>query len=340
MCLAACSAPPGGSSSSRNGYTVDNLLIPNGHNGVPSVFEYRDSVFDRAVGDNINHAASTPRLPTRLPRLRLRQLRELADVCLSFIVGPASAATSGKRSRATSDADNSAERNNRRLVMLDALPAVLGACCAAAACEESEYEHSSESEDDDTGEGIAPCGASPELDSGLTGNKRKGKGKTPANEDSCTGSGGGGGDRGDDRNDWKEQRTPHTDSGSLLGTGAGRRPRCVEDMLPERAAEVMVEVTSALLDRPWAPQLALPLLRMFEEVSDLVEALEEYYTDCDEGGGGGGGGGGAVTALGASAVGRGAGMGVWARVRSRLMECVWMGGLDGTDFTGVVQQVL
>lgn len=30
---------------------------------------------------------------------------------------------------------------------------------------------------------------------------------------------------------------------------------------------------------------------------------------------------------------------MWARVRSRLMECVWMGGLDGADLTGIVRQV-
>lgn len=86
---------------------------------------------------------------------------------------------------------------------------------------------------------------------------------------------------------------------------------------------ILRDVTDALLGRPWPLRLVLPLLVVFEEIYGLVELL-----DCRAG-----------QPPTQSANGGAAGNGsVWARVRSRLMETVWMGGLDGADFTGVVRQ--
>lgn len=96
--------------------------------------------------------------------------------------------------------------------------------------------------------------------------------------------------------------------------------------LPQRGEEILRDITDALLDRPWPLRLALPLLVMFEEIFGLVELLERRAFEARHQ---------------AQASGGGAVPGkesVWTRVRSRLMELVWMGGLDGADFTGVIRQ--
>ncbi|CAM9240696.1 unnamed protein product, partial [Sphacelaria rigidula] len=297
---------------------------------------------------------------SQLPPLRLHQLREIADVCLSFIFDPdltSTTATDGhqRRRRATGCSyygeHTAADRNNGRVMMLDALPAVLGACCAAAAAEEHGFysnssdseNESDEDEDDMAADTMARAVDSPAEDfgpaaacSGRTNdNSRKGKGKkNPTRSDHHSVIGGRG--KGGHRVTRQHQGQRHRNGDVSVAAGVGRRRvRATaggqgrgDNFLPKRGAEVVVEITNALLDKPWGPQSALPLLRMFGEISDLVEALDKSCADHD---------GHRWIEDGASAHGRKTG--VWTGVRSRLLECVWTGGLDGADFTGVLQQV-
>lgn len=115
-------------------------------------------------------------------------------------------------------------------------------------------------------------------------------------------------------------------------------------LLPERGRAVLLDVTGVLLDRPWPPELALPLLVMFEEIFGLIEMLGHPFRTKDvkeqwaaQGGRGDSDERGSIHSDGGRRVG-GKEM-VWAGVRSRLMECVWLAGLDGADCIGIIRQV-
>lgn len=279
---------------------------------------------------------------------RISQLRELAGICLSFSMDTPSVARrpvagiyAGGR-RGTEDA------NNRRVLMLEALPAVLEACCAVAIAEAEDGDNSddgdsSESESDE-GEGyeeplfaedrkrgggahcVAADGASTAADTAgvvaaARGKKQKGKGKP---EWECESGSRRGADTASGR--------IGNDAGGCILMCAGRQgcTRQSSDLsqraLPERGETILRDVTDALLDRPWPLRLVLPLLVVFEEIFELVELLGRQAN-------------GEIRQAPESGSGAIAGKeSVWARVRARLMEVVRMGGLDGADFTGVVRQ--
>lgn len=386
MCMVAGTAPPGSQSSSTASNSVIAADIHHRDDGASNILGYGDdSAFGRAAAvgavanQTVDHSGHL--LRQQLPPLRLHQLREIADVCLSFIFDPdltSTTATDGhqRRRRATGCSyygeHTAADRNNGRVMMLDALPAVLGACCAAAAAEEHGFysnssdseNESDEDEDDMAADTMARAVDSPAEDfgpaaacSGRTNdNSRKGKGKkNPTRSDHHSVIGGRG--KGGHRVTRQHQGQRHRNGDVSVAAGVGRRRvRATaggqgrgDNFLPKRGAEVVVEITNALLDKPWGPQSALPLLRMFGEISDLVEALDKSCADhdghvgiaveleADQRGRGWGRDSERWIEDGASAHGRKTG--VWTGVRSRLLECVWTGGLDGADFTGVLQQV-
>lgn len=130
-----------------------------------------------------------------------------------------------------------------------------------------------------------------------------------------------------------------------LRTAAKRRLRrsaVVSDRegLPKQGQAFMSEVTDALLDRPWPPGLALPLLVMFGKIYVLVEMLEfRRGTETGQGACKNERGGRGRVGSRAGGFGLRAKENVWTRVRSRLMDCVSMGGLDEVDFTGIARQV-
>lgn len=292
-----------------------------------------------ACADSTGAADGDSRSTTPIHRrMPVAQLRELAGVCLSFSMHtsaarstaschPAARVYAGGR-RGTEDA------NNRRVLMLEALPAVLGACVAVATVEEDDDGDEDDESNDSSGDfdrdhvedeepaaesrgnGGEGRGAIATATVGAAGKKKKGKGK----------SGGNG----------ENRRRRSTSSGCAsrsVRTGARNQPRSSkshgdtsEGRLPERGEAILWDVTDALLDRPWPLRLALPLLVLFEEIYGLVELLDCRGTRprrpaCEDASG--------TTAREES---------VWTRVRSRLMEVVRMEGLDGADFTGVVRQ--
>lgn len=275
----------------------------------------------------------------------LAQLRELAGVCLSFSMDmPSVARASSGRPEAGVYAGGrrgAEDANNRRVLMLEALPAVLGACCAVAAAEEEDDdvgtddgddEHSDHSSESDSDQGEEEAGG-PMVGRGrggreghapvataaaaAAGKKGKGKGKSGGNNDGRRWSGG-------IRTGARHNRRSKVADTSGGGGGGGGGGSWSWGGLPKRGEAIVRDVTDALLDRPWPRRLVLPLLVVFEEIYGLVEVLDcRARQPATESAGGG-------TAGNES---------VWARVRSRLMETVWMGGLDGADFTGVVRQV-
>lgn len=331
MCLAACSG------------SANNALAP--HNERPG-----------SCGDSFQSSHFADR------RIPLGHLRELAGVCLSFSIDfsptfrlsdPRKASIGGlSGGDARGEVNVMGElggrgrevANNRRILMLDALPAVLSACCTASDVDVDDSNSgsgSSESDSSDYGDEFQAASLEPPAN----GPKRAGK---------MAKASGGSRDCGSDRvyavarkkkkgkRRWDQVGGGGTGSSkrsrgfSLLRTSARRRTthlrRAVSSGLgsyggglPERGEAVLWEVVDALLDRPWPPELALPLLVMFEEIHPLVEMLRPRT-----------GKGGSPHAIGGRAD---SGEEVWVRVRSRLMECVWMGGMDGTDFTGVLRQV-
>ncbi|CAM9282774.1 unnamed protein product [Ectocarpus fasciculatus] len=287
-------------------------------------------------------------------RMPLAQLRELAGVCLSFSMDIHSATASGRPAPGVyaGGRRGAEDANNRRVLMLQAFPAVLGACCAVAAAEEEEEEEEEEDEEDDddddddddenndSSEADSDHGDDGEDQSTVErgGGKRsaatvaaaaarktrKGKGKSIGNNE-CEHRRRGVGDRvGDGLSTGVRGRSR---SGKVIASeGGASGGGSSQGGLPQRGEAILWDVTDALLDRPWPLRLALPLLVMFEEIFGLVELLErracEARHQAQESGGG--------------AVPRKES--VWTRVRSRLMEVVWMGGLDGPDFTGVIRQ--
>eukprot|EP00903_Cladosiphon_okamuranus_P013494 g12569.t1 len=302
---------------------------------------------DGSSGSGYEGRRSTSTVHRRMP---LAQLRELAGVCVSFSMDvpavarapsgrPAAGVYAGGR-RGAEDA------NNRRVLMLEALPVVLGACCAVAAAEEEEEggEDSDDDADDDdddptdhisesdidqgeedaddpmVGKGSRGRGARAPVASTVAGRKGKGKGMEGGNTDTRR---------------WRRH------SGRAVGSiqeGARPTPRSKVTAcggggggsgwspggLPERGEAILRDVTDALLDRPWPLRLVLPLLVAFEEIYGLVEMLDwragQPVMEIARGG----------------TAGK---QSVWARVRLRLMETIRAGGLDGADFTGVVRQV-
>lgn len=252
-------------------------------------------------------------------RLRLHELRELARISLAFAIDPIAATYA--RGTTLDIANGGAMRmtgtrtdaSNRRMLMLDALPVIVAACCSAAAAEEGEQNEDVDRDSDrdwdgDREDAWSPCQA-PHVKRGLDSTTNcKGKRKKPE-----LGAGVG-------RENRKRLRRPRS-----LGIDSPR--------LPLQGEEVLLEVTNSLLNQPWAPELALPLLVMFQEISDLIDLLGTSSTG----------------ERARYARGRSPGNvygsditreGLWILVRSRLMECVWMGGMDGADFTGVVRQVI
>ena len=286
-------------------------------------------------------------------RMPLAQLRELAGICLSFSMDvPSVAGASSGRPAAGVYAGGrrgAEDANNRRVLMLQALPAVLGACCAVAEVEEEEEEEEEEGNDDGTDEddedhydqrsGSDSAQAEEEVDQPMVEKGKRGRvGRAPiatvatvataaAAQKKSKGKGKPGG--GTDGQRWRSH-SDHAD-GSLRQGARSIPPSIVADSsggwsrggLPARGEAIVRDVTDALLDRPWPLRLVLPLLVVFEEVYGLVELL-----DCS-----------ARQPVTESAGRRTARKGsVWARARSRLMETVRMGGLEGADFTGVVRQ--
>lgn len=323
MCLAACSG------------SANNTLTP--HNERPS-----------SCGDSFQSSLNAGR------RIPLGHLRELAGVCLSFSIdfSPTFRLSDPRKSSigGLSSGDGRGEvyvvgelggrgrevANNRRILMLDALPAVLSACCTVSDADDSNSgSSSSECDSSDYGDEFQAASLVPPTN----GPKRAGKmAKASAGSRDC------GSERvyavarkkKKGKRRWDQVGDGSSRDFSLIRTSARRRKthrrRAVTfDLggygggLPERGEAVLWEVVDALLDRPWPPKLALPLLVMFEEIHPLVEMLRPR-TDK----------GGSPHAIGGWAD---SGEQVWVRVRSRLMECVWMGGMDGADFTGVLRQV-
>ncbi|CBN77360.1 expressed unknown protein [Ectocarpus siliculosus] len=281
-------------------------------------------------------------------RMPLAQLRELAGVCLSFSMDIHSATASGRPAPGVyaGGRRGAEDANNRRVLMLQAFPAVLGACCAVAAAEEEEEEEEEEDDDDDdededndSSEADSDHGDDGEDQSTVErgGGKRggaaaaaarkmrKGKGKSVGTNEDERRRSSVGDHVGDGLSTGVRGRSR---SGKVISNGRGASGGgWSEGGLPQRGEAILWDVTDALLDRPWPLRLALPLLVMFEEIFGLVELLErrgcEARHQAQESGGG------AVPGK----------ESVWTRVRSRLMELVWMGGLDGADFTGVIRQV-
>ncbi|CAM9253620.1 unnamed protein product, partial [Scytosiphon promiscuus] len=68
-------------------------------------------------------------------RMPLAQLRELAGICLSFSMDTPSVARRPARGIYAGGRRGTEDANNRRVLMLEALPAVLEACCAVAIAE-------------------------------------------------------------------------------------------------------------------------------------------------------------------------------------------------------------
>ena len=279
----------------------------------------------------------------------LAQLRELAGICLSFSVDTVSDSRAADSVAARGDGSSRRDTSNRRMLMLDALPAVLGACCAAAAAATAEeHDDSSECESylGDDGEEAFPDTRGDGGDGSMAAAAataraaRKGKEKLVG---SGTGGGGGGG------------RTTFTDGsravssrgGGGIRTSSACRPRNgsgvagggVGERLPERGEAVLSDVLDAVLDRPWPPELVLPLLVMFEEIYGLIETLGSPATESGRGASEGGGGSPERVGGGTDKGDVGGRERVWWRVRSRLMEIVWTGGLEGADFTGILRQV-
>lgn len=323
MCLAACSG------------SANNTLTP--HNERPG-----------SCGDSFQ----SPHYDDR--RIPLGHLRGLAGVCLSFSIDfsptfrlpdPRRASIGGLSGGDGRGEVNVADElggrgrevaNNRRILMLDALPAVLSACCTVSdADDRNSGSSSSEYDSNDCGDEFQAVSLKPPTN----GPQKAGKMvKAPTGSRDC----------GDEliyavsrKKKKGKRRWDQVDGGSsggfsLLGTSARRRKTDLKRSvtfglggygggLPERGEAVLWEVVDALLDRPWPPKLALPLLVMFEEIHPLVEMLRPR-TDKR----------GSTHAIGDWVD---SGEQVWVRVRSRLMECVWMGGMDGADFTGVLRQV-
>lgn len=280
----------------------------------------------------------------------LAQLRELAGICLSFSVDTLPDSVCAGSVAARGDRRSRKDTSNRRMLMLDALPAVLGACCAAAAATMTEEDDDGSSEydsdfcdnDDEAlpvargnggGGNIAAAAAR------TAGAARKGKAKLVG-----SGSRGGGSGR---TTSTCGSRASSSRSGGGVRTSSACRPRRgsgaagggVSGRLPERGETVLSDVLDALLDRPWPPELALPLLVMFEEIYGLIEMLGSPATEsgrrASEDGGGSPEDVGGRTDKGDL----GGRERVWWRVRSRLMEIVWTGGLEGADFTGILRQV-
>ncbi|CAM9274925.1 unnamed protein product [Laminaria digitata] len=282
----------------------------------------------------------------------LAQLRELAGICLSFSVDTPSDIRAAGSVATRGDERSRKDASNRRMLMLDALPAVLGACCAATAAASEEEDNDGSSEcDSDVGDsddeafpgargdrgggGIAAAAAA-----AATGSTRKGKGKLVGGGN----SGGGGrttstdGSRASNIRSGGRVRSssacrPHDGSG-VAGGGVG-----VGGRLPERGETVLSDVLDALLDRPWPPELVLPLLVMFEEIYGLIEMLGSPTTESGRGASEGDGGSPERVGAGTDKSDVGGRDRVWWRVRSRLMEIVWTGGLEGADFTGILRQV-
>lgn len=292
-------------------------------------------------GDDDRRSAST--IHRRVP---LAQLRELAGVCLSFSMDAPSVARAGVY--AGGGRRGAEDANNRRVLMLEALPAVLGACAVAAAEEEEDdddddgtdedddnhKDHSSES-DSDRGEEGADA---PMAERGRGGRGRGGRASatTAATAAAAAGKKGKGKGKSGGSNDGRRWSSISGRADGSIRKGARHNPRSKvaasgggggwgRGGLPERGEAILRDVTDALLGRPWPLRLVLPLLVVFEEIYGLVELLDcrRARQPPTQSAGGGTAGNGSV----------------WARVRSRLMETVWMGGLDGADFTGVVRQV-
>lgn len=279
-------------------------------------------------------------------RMPLAQLRELAGICLSFSMDTPSVSRRPAAGIYAGGRGGAEDANNRRVLMLEALPAVLEACCAVAVAEaeddsdEDDDDDSSESESDEgegdeeplfsqgrhLGEGNGGAATARADTTGVVaaarGKKPKGKGKpewdciTGSRRGIHTGASG----------------SVHDRAGAFSSRGTGRRRRKRKSKgrcqggLPESGEIILWDVTDALLDRPWPLRLVLPLLVVFEELFELLELLGRQATERIRQAGEGGNG---------AMSGKGS---VWTRVRSRLMEVVRMGGLDGADFTGVVRQ--
>lgn len=349
MCLAACTGP------------ADHAVTPdlNFYPIQTSTWPVAVDAFTTTPGSSRNGATGSTPPHQQRRSLRVRQLRELVGVCLAFVIHPTPTTTGGQDTSVdTNHASDSNRRHvrggqgpagrvnagNGRMLMLDVLPALLGACCASAAEEERVSDDDSDDDDrfDSLHDGRLEVFASPDASvvrgsMGTGDSNLKGKGKTPTTEDYGLGG------VGVCARQEKRRSRPQSTATSMVTAVATRR-RADDTLLPRRGQQILLDVTGALLNIPWAPELALPLLGMFEGISDILEALDECYIYAHDGAGydlereRGWGGGQAGGGYGVQEMGIG-GEGVWAMVRSRLMECVWMGGLDGADFTGVVRQV-
>lgn len=247
------------------------------------------------------------------PPLGLGELRTLMRLCLSTAVDvPSDTDSAAVAVAAASAVKRRADSSNRRAAMLDLIPCLFSACCCApsAACEE-DFErdrlgHAGKALSSGWGEG----------DEVGTVSVRKGKRRAIDVQAETAGQ-------------------SAVDSEGVL-------VRDVQKGYLEPAWSALEEVKSALLDSPWLPELAVPLLKVFEEIEGLLSSLEPVRGwavqeddvragDFD-----------AVRFIGETQ-GDGCSLlvreGVWTKVRSRLMECLWMGGMDGADFTGVIRQV-
>lgn len=278
----------------------------------------------------------------------LAQLRELAGICLSFSVDTVSDSPAAGSVAARGDGNSRKDISNRRMLILDALPAVLGACCAVAAAATAE-EHDDSSEcDSGIGDNVEKAFPGSRGDGGggnmaaaaTAGATRKGKAK-------LVGSGTRGGGAGGRTTSTGGSRAISSHGGGGIRTSSACRPRRgsgvpgggVGERLPERGEAVLSDVLDALLDRPWPPELVLPLLVMFEEIYGLIEMLGSPATESGREASDGGGGSPERVGGGTDKGDVGGRERVWWRVRSRLMEVVRTGGLEGADFTGILRQV-
>lgn len=275
---------------------------------------------------------SAPPIHRRMP---VAQLRELAGVCLSFSMDTSTSShpAAGVYAGGRRGAENA---NNRRVLMLEALPAVLGACFAAAAAAAKEGNDDDDDDDENNDGGESECDHVEDEESVAErrGSGGAGRGAVAAAEKKPKGKGKSGGT---DENGHRRRSNSNSNNSGCAGrsirTGSRNWPRsskchggASEGRLPERGEAILWDVTDCLLDRPWPLRLALPLLVLFEEIYGLVELLESQGTR-------------ARPPAREDASGRTVGEeSVWTRVRSRLMEVVRTGGLDGADFTGVVRQ--
>ncbi|CAM9212662.1 unnamed protein product [Choristocarpus tenellus] len=258
------------------------------------------------------------------PLIPLAHLRVLAGLCLSLAIdhqpqesGPANREGSGARIAGQ-------DFNNRRMLMLEALPPILRACCSVANGKRSDsglrllsgevgYYNASSGECWEEGTDKAEEIQHP----GGIVSQWSGKGKGIQGKGHAS------------------KKRGCNSLGDITSTK--------EFEQSERA--VLRDITDVLLAQPWPPELVLPLLVTFGELSDLLDCLKTDGPDNfvsrndpshkETGEGGMRTGRGQVEGQGEHS----AGGGVWARVRGRLMECLLRGCLDGADLTGIARQV-